>query len=65
MKDGRDRASKNGEWLSIAPYGYNKTILEMVEEKGLLAINEEETNIVRMIFSGLYIREYRHADHFK
>ena len=51
MKDGRDRASKNGEWLSIAPYGYNKTILEDGRRKrSTLAINEEETNIVRMIF---------------
>jgi DNA invertase Pin-like site-specific DNA recombinase len=51
MKDGRDRASKNGEWLSIAPYGYNKPILEDGRRKrSTLAINEEETNIVRMIF---------------
>lgn len=51
LKAGRDLASKKGAYLNLAPYGYNKTRIEDGKKKiSTLAINEEEANIVRMIF---------------
>lgn len=51
LKRGRDLASKNGAYLSMPPYGYDKKILVDGKRKSsTLAINEEQANIVRMIF---------------
>ena len=57
MKDGRDRAAKNGAYLNLAPFGYDKVFLQDGKKKvSSLAINEEKANIVRMIFDW-YVNE--------
>lgn len=51
LKAGRDLASKKGAYLNLAPYGYDKTRIDDGRKKvSSLAINEEQANIVRMIF---------------
>lgn len=51
LKVGRDLASKKGAYLGPAPFGYDKTKIEDGRKKlSTLAINEEEANIVRMMF---------------
>lgn len=57
LKAGRDLASKQGAYLNLAPYGYDKTrIRDGKKEMSTLAINEEQANIVRMIFDW-YVKE--------
>jgi hypothetical protein len=57
LKAGRDLASKKGSYLCMAPYGYDKTyIYEGRKRVSTLSINEEEANIVRMIFDW-YVNE--------
>ena len=57
LKAGRDLASKKGAYLNLAPYGYDKTRIDDGRKKvSSLAINEEQANIVRMIFDW-YIKE--------
>ena len=57
MKAGRDLASKKGAFLTTAPYGYDKVRIDDGKKKiSSLAINEEQANIVRMIFDW-YIKE--------
>ena len=58
LKAGRDISVKNGNYLcSIEPYGYDKvTIVEGKKKCPTLAINEEEANIVRLIFDW-YVNE--------
>ena len=51
LKAGRDMASKKGAYLNLAPFGYDKHfIYEGRKKLSTLAINEEQANIVRMIF---------------
>lgn len=57
LKAGRDLASKKGAYLCLAPYGYDKTyIYDGKKKMSTLAINEEQANIVRMIFEW-YVNE--------
>lgn len=57
LKAGRDMASKKGAYLNLAPYGYDKTRIDDGKKKiSSLAINEEQANIVRMIFDW-YVKE--------
>lgn len=57
LKAGRDLASKKGAFLTTAPYGYDKTrIRDGKKEMSTLAINEEQANVVRMIFDW-YVKE--------
>lgn len=57
LKAGRDLASKKGAYLNLAPYGYDKTyIYEGKKKMSTLAINEEQSNIVKMIFEW-YVNE--------
>lgn len=57
MKAGRDLAAKNGAFLSTPPYGYDKTRIDNGKKKmSTLAINEEQANVVRMIFDW-YVNE--------
>ena len=57
LKAGRDLASKKGSYLCLAPFGYDKTyIYEGRKRVSTLSINEEEANIVRMIFEW-YVNE--------
>lgn len=51
LKAGRDLASKKGAYLNLAPFGYDKTRIDDGRKKvSSLAINEEQANLVRMIF---------------
>ena len=51
LKAGRDLASKKGAYLNLAPFGYDKHFIYEGRKKiSTLAINEEQANIVRMIF---------------
>ena len=51
LKAGRDLAAKKGAYLGPAPFGYAKTKFEDGRKKlSTLAINEEEANLVRMMF---------------
>ena len=57
LKAGRDLASKKGAYLNLAPYGYDKTRIDDGRKKvSTLTINEEQANIIRMIFDW-YIKE--------
>ena len=57
LKAGRDLASKKGAYLNLAPYGYDKTRIDDGRKKvSSLAINEEQANIVRLIFEW-YVKE--------
>ena len=57
LKAGRDLASKKGAYLNLPPFGYDKHfIYEGRKKLSTLAINEEQANIVRMIFEW-YIKE--------
>ena len=57
LKAGRDLASKKGAFLTTAPYGYDKTRIDDGKKKlSTLAINEEQANVVRMIFDW-YVKE--------
>ena len=58
LKDGRERSVKNGNCiLSRGLYGYDKiTIIEDRRKCPTLAINEEQANVVRMIFDW-YVNE--------
>ena len=57
LKAGRDLASIRGAYLSMPPFGYDKDfIYEGKRKTSTLAINEEEANIVRMIFEW-YVNE--------
>lgn len=58
LSRGRAMSVKSGNYVSSAPiYGYNKTtIIEGKRKCPTLAINEEEANIVRMIFNA-YVNE--------
>ena len=51
LKAGRDLASKKGAYLNLAPFGYDKHFIYEGRKKiSTLAINEEQANIVKMIF---------------
>ena len=51
LKAGRDLASKKGAYLNLAPFGYDKHFIYEGRKKiSTLAINEEQANLVRMIF---------------
>lgn len=51
LKAGRDLAAKKGAYLNMPPFGYDKTYIQDGKRKlSTLAINEEEANIVRLIF---------------
>lgn len=58
LRDGRDRSAKSGNYIgSKPPYGYDKiTITENKRKCPTLAINEEQANVVRMIFNA-YVHE--------
>lgn len=57
LADGRNRSVKSGNYLCVAPYGYDKIqIIENKKKCSTLAINEEQANIVRMIFDW-YVNE--------
>lgn len=57
LKAGRDLASKKGAYLNLAPFGYDKHFIYEGRKKiSTLAINEEQANIVRMIFDW-YVNE--------
>ena len=57
LKAGRDLASKKGAFLCLAPYGYDKVRIDDGKKKvSTLAINEEQANIIKMIF-GWYVEE--------
>lgn len=58
LSRGRDLSVKSGNYLgSKPPYGYDKiVIIENKRKCPTLAINEEEANIVRMIFNA-YVNE--------
>lgn len=57
LKAGRDLASKKGAYLGLAPFGYGKTRIDNGSKKvSSLIINEEEANVVRMIFEW-YVNE--------
>ena len=57
LKAGRDLASKKGAYLNLAPFGYDKHfIYEGRKKMSTLAINEEQANLVRMIFDW-YVKE--------
>lgn len=57
LKAGRDLASKKGAFLTTAPYGYDKARIDDGKKKlSTLAINEEQADIVRMIFDA-YVNE--------
>lgn len=57
LKAGRDLASKKGAFLSLAPYGYDKTRIDDGKKKvSTLTINKEQASIVRMIFDW-YVNE--------
>ena len=57
LKAGRDMASKKGAYLNLAPYGYDKTRIDDGKKKvSSLTINEEQANIIRMIFDW-YVHE--------
>ena len=57
LKAGRDLASKKGAYLNLAPYGYDKTyIYDGKKKMSTLAINEEQANVVRMVFNW-YVNE--------
>lgn len=58
LSRGRELSVKNGNYVcSKPPYGYNKiTIIENRRKCPTLDINEEQTNIVRMIFNS-YVNE--------
>ena len=51
LKAGRDLASKKGAYLNLAPFGYDKHFIYEGRKKiSTLAINEEQADIVKMIF---------------
>ena len=51
LKAGRDMAAKKGAYLNLPPFGYDKTyIYDGKRKMSTLAINEQEANIVRLIF---------------
>lgn len=57
LKAGRDLAAKKGAFMCLAPYGYDKTRIDDGKKKvSSLVINEEQANIVRMIFDW-YVNE--------
>ena len=57
LKAGRDLASKKGAYLNLAPFGYDKHFIYEGRKKiSTLAINEEQANLVRMIFEW-YVHE--------
>lgn len=57
LKAGRDLASKKGAYLNLAPFGYDKARIDDGKKKvSSLTINEEQANLVRMIFEW-YVRE--------
>lgn len=58
LSRGRDLSAKSGNYLgSRPPYGYDKiTIIEDKRKCPTLAINEEQANVVRMIFNA-YVNE--------
>jgi DNA invertase Pin-like site-specific DNA recombinase len=57
LKAGRDLASKKGAYLNLAPFGYDKAfIYEGKRKMSTLSINEEQANLVRMIFEW-YVKE--------
>ncbi len=58
LKDGRDRSAKSGNFLGSRPvYGYDKVTITVDKRKcPTLAINEEQANVVRMIFNA-YVNE--------
>ena len=58
LSRGRELSAKSGNYLgSKPPYGYDKiTIIEDKRKCPTLAINEEQANIVRMIFNA-YVNE--------
>ena len=57
LKAGRDLASKKGAYLNLAPFGYDKHFIYEGRKKiSTLAINEEQANLVRMIFEW-YVKE--------
>ena len=58
MNDGRLTSVKQGNFIgSIAPYGYDKTTIQEGKKKcHTLKINEEEAEVVRMIFD-MYVNE--------
>ena len=57
LKAGRDLASKKGAYLNLAPFGYDKTRIDDGKKKiSTLVINEEQSNVVRMIFDW-YVKE--------
>lgn len=58
LRTGRDESAKRGCYLgSRPPYGYDKvTITEGKKKFPTLAINEEQANIIRMIFT-TYVNE--------
>ena len=57
LKAGRDLASKKGAYLNLAPFGYDKHfIYEGRKKLSTLSINDEQANIVRMIFEW-YVKE--------
>ena len=57
LKAGRDLASKKGAYLNLAPFGYDKHFIYEGRKKiSTLAINEEQANLVRMIFDW-YVKE--------
>ena len=58
MRRGRDLSASQGNFIgSIPPYGYNKVFIQEGKRKSpILAINEEEANVVRMIFD-MYVNQ--------
>lgn len=58
LSRGRDISASSGNYIcSKAPYGYDKiTIIENKRKCPTLAINEEQANIIRMIFNA-YVNE--------
>lgn len=58
LRIGRDNSAKSGNFIGkTPPYGYNKTSVIVDKKKcPTLEINEEQANIVRMIFDS-YVKE--------
>lgn len=58
LRDGRDRSAISGNYIgSRPPYGYDKiTIMDGKRKCPTLAANEEQANVVRMIFTA-YVKE--------
>ena len=58
MRRGRDLSASQGNFLgSIPPYGYDKIFIQEGRRKSpILAINENEANVVRMIFD-MYVNQ--------